>query len=57
MEKVVHGIPVDAVILQVRTSVERDGYLDAELEQDSELHISRSENLVISLKMIHWLYK
>lgn len=57
MEKVVHGIPADAVILQVRTSVERDGYLDAELEQDSELHISRSENLVISLKMIHCLYK
>lgn len=57
MEKVVHGIPANAVILQVRTSVERDGYLDAELEQDSELHISRSENLVISLKMIHCLYK
>lgn len=60
MEKVVHGIQgiqVNAVILQVRTPVERDSSLEAEVEQDSELHISRSENFVTSLKMIHCVYK
>lgn len=38
MEKVVHGIQVNAIILQGRTPVERDGYLEAELEQDTELY-------------------
>lgn len=38
METVAHGIQVTATILQVRTPVERDGYLEAELEQDTELY-------------------